>query len=127
MYRVQLTQPFLVFQWALPTEFLCHPLYSCIYGTLCPSSRQIVAFLSTLVYLPGPNISLKSCLAFVFLLLLQVLKSTPDTVVTFSGFTGRFSFSTIARACTDNTSHCIDAVIGPAFGRYLTCVHKFCC
>jgi len=30
----------------------CHPVYSYIYDTVCPSSRQIVAFLSTLVYLP---------------------------------------------------------------------------
>jgi len=31
------------------------------------------------------------------------LISRPDIVVTFNGFTGRFSFSIIARVCTDAT------------------------
>jgi len=74
----------------MQTEFLCHTVYSYIYDTVCPSSRQIVAFLLTMVYLPGPNICVSDlCFSFNSS---GPISSGPDIVVTFNGFTVVFPF-----------------------------------
>jgi len=99
MYHVQLTQLFLTFQRALPlpAEFLCHPIYSYIYNTTNCGFPFDTGVLIRSQYL----FKVVSDLCFSFNSSGPI--SRLNRVVTFNGFTDRFSFSTIALVCTDAT------------------------